>query len=141
VFLHAFPKEEFLAHWKTCRDRWTIPGIVDSLLERFRSFLDGPLFRRLSVKPLSLLCVKIAGKTGQSDRLRFLSHVRTLELKFAPQNETKAIEHDYICSTIVAAAFYYAGADMKVTARSGWLALVSPLQVVMSHGYLRDLKT
>ena len=55
-------------------------------------------------------------------------------------NEAKAIGHDYICSTIVAAALYYAGADMKVSGRAGWLDLVSPRQVVMSHGYLRELK-
>ena len=56
-------------------------------------------------------------------------------------NDAKAIGHDYICSTIVAAALYYAGADMKVSGRAGWLDLVSPRQVVMSHGYLRELKT
>ena len=56
-------------------------------------------------------------------------------------SEAKAIGHDYICSTIVAAALYYAGADMKVSGRAGWLDLVSPRQVVMSHGYLRELKT
>ncbi len=55
--------------------------------------------------------------------------------------EAKAIGHDYICSTIVAAALYYAGADMKVSGRAGWLDLVSPRQVVTSHGYLRELKT
>ena len=56
-------------------------------------------------------------------------------------NDAKAIGHDYICSTIVAAALYYAGADMKVSGRAGWLDLVSPRQVVTSHGYLRELKT
>ena len=55
--------------------------------------------------------------------------------------EAKAIGHDYICSTVVAAALYYAGADMMVSARAGWLDLVSPRQVVMSHGRLQDLKT
>jgi len=54
--------------------------------------------------------------------------------------EAKAIGHDYICSTVVAAALYYAGADMKVSARAGWLDLVSPRQVVMSHGRLQDVK-
>ena len=54
--------------------------------------------------------------------------------------EAKAIGHDYICSTIVAAALYYAGADMKVSSRAGWLDLVSPRQVVTSHGYLREIK-
>lgn len=52
-----------------------------------------------------------------------------------------AIGHDYICSTIVAAALYYAGADMNVSNRSGLLDLVSPRQVITSHGQLRDLKT
>jgi hypothetical protein len=56
-------------------------------------------------------------------------------------NDAKAIGHDYICSTIVAAALYYAGADMKVSGCAGWLDLVSPRQVVTSHGYLRELKT
>ena len=56
-------------------------------------------------------------------------------------NDAKAIGHDYICSTIVAAALYYAGADMKVSARAGWLDLVSPRQVVTSHGHLYDVKT
>ena len=56
-------------------------------------------------------------------------------------NDAKAIGHDYICSTIVAAALYYAGADMKVSGRAGLLDLVSPRQVVMSHGYLREVKT
>ena len=55
-------------------------------------------------------------------------------------SEAKAIGHDYICSTVVAAALYYAGADMKVSARAGWLDLVSPRQVVMSHGRLQDVK-
>jgi hypothetical protein len=55
-------------------------------------------------------------------------------------DEAKAIGHDYICSTVVAAALYYAGADMKVSSRAGWLDLVSPKQVVTSHGYLRELK-
>jgi len=55
-------------------------------------------------------------------------------------NDAKAIGHDYICSTIVAAALYYAGADMKVSEHAGWLDLVSPRQVVTSHGYLRELK-
>ena len=54
--------------------------------------------------------------------------------------EAKAIGHDYICSTIIAAALYYAGADMKVSSRAGWLDLVSPRQVVTSHGYLREIK-
>jgi hypothetical protein len=54
--------------------------------------------------------------------------------------EAKAIGHDYICSTLVAAALYYAGADMKVSSRAGWLDLVSPRQVVTSHGRLQDLK-
>lgn len=54
--------------------------------------------------------------------------------------EAKAIGHDYICSTIVAAALYYAGADMKVSGRAGWLDLVSPRQVVTSHGCLRELQ-
>jgi len=53
--------------------------------------------------------------------------------------EAKAIGHDYICSTIVAAALYYSGADMKVSGRAGWLDLVSPRQVVMSHGHLFDI--
>jgi len=48
------------------------------------------------------------------------------------------IGHDYICSTIVAAALYYAGADMKVSNRKGLLDLVSPKQVVASHGVLRE---
>ena len=55
-------------------------------------------------------------------------------------NDAKAIGHDYICSTIVAAALYYSGADMMVSGRAGWLDLVSPRQVVMSHGRLRDVK-
>jgi hypothetical protein len=54
--------------------------------------------------------------------------------------EAKAIGHDYICSTVVAAALYYAGANMMVSARAGWLDLVSPRQVVMSHGRLQDPK-
>ena len=55
-------------------------------------------------------------------------------------SEAKAIGHDYICSTVVAAALYYAGADMQVSRRAGWLDLVSPRQVVSSHGFLRVLK-
>lgn len=55
-------------------------------------------------------------------------------------NEAKAIGHEYICSTVVAAALYYAGADMMVSSRAGWLDLISPRQVVMSHGRLQDLK-
>ncbi len=35
------------------------------------------------------------------------------------------------------AALYYAGADMKVSNRRGYLDLVSPKQVVTSHGVLR----
>ena len=50
------------------------------------------------------------------------------------------IGHDYICSTIVAAALYYAGADMKVSNRKGYLDLVSPKQVVTSHGVLREIQ-
>ena len=56
-------------------------------------------------------------------------------------DEAKAIGHDYICSTLVAAALYYAGADMMVSSRAGWLDLVSPRQVVTSHGRLQDFKT
>lgn len=55
-------------------------------------------------------------------------------------DDAKAIGHDYICSTVVAAALYFAGADMMVSGRKGWLDLVSPRQVVTSHGYLRDIK-
>ena len=51
----------------------------------------------------------------------------------------KQIGHDYICSTIVAAGLYYAGADLKASNRLGIFDLVSPRQVVMSHGELRDL--
>jgi hypothetical protein len=56
-------------------------------------------------------------------------------------DEAKAIGHDYICSTLVAAALYYAGADMMVSSRAGWLDLVSPRQVVTSHGRLQEVKT
>jgi len=49
------------------------------------------------------------------------------------------IGHDYICSTVVAAALYYAGADMKVSNRRGYLDLVSPKQVVTSRGVLRAI--
>lgn len=50
----------------------------------------------------------------------------------------KQIGHDYICSTIVAAGLYYAGADLKASNRLGIFDLVSPRQVVMSHGLLRE---
>jgi len=56
-------------------------------------------------------------------------------------DEAKAIGHDYICSTLVAAALYYAGADMMVSSRAGLLDLVSPRQVVTSHGRLQEIKT
>jgi hypothetical protein len=54
-------------------------------------------------------------------------------------DKAEDIGHDYICSTIVAAALYYAGADMKVSNRKGVLDLVSPKQVVASRGVLREL--
>ena len=49
----------------------------------------------------------------------------------------KEIGRDYICSTVVAAALYYAGADLRVSRRAGLLDLVSPRQVVTAHGLLR----
>ena len=54
-------------------------------------------------------------------------------------DKAEDIGHDYICSTIVAAALYYAGADMKVSNRKGFLDLVSPKQVVASRGVLREI--
>lgn len=55
-------------------------------------------------------------------------------------DKAEAIGYDYICSTIVAAALYYAGADMQVSRRNGYLDLVSPRQVISSHGVLRDIR-
>lgn len=46
------------------------------------------------------------------------------------------IGHDYICSTIVLTALYYAGVQLDASARKGWLDLVSPYQVVKSKGRL-----
>lgn len=41
----------------------------------------------------------------------------------------------YICSTVVATAFYYAGVDLQSSNRAGILDLVTPLQVVESRGH------
>ena len=40
----------------------------------------------------------------------------------------------YICSTVVATAFYYAGVSLDVSARHGVLDLVTPMQVVEAKG-------
>lgn len=48
----------------------------------------------------------------------------------------KQIGHDYICSTIVVAALYYAGLELDAVQRGGIADLVSPLQVVSSKGRL-----
>lgn len=46
------------------------------------------------------------------------------------------IGHDYICSTVVAAALHYAGVELDAVQRGGLADLVSPQQVVGSKGRL-----
>ncbi len=48
----------------------------------------------------------------------------------APEN----IGHDYICSTVVVGALYYAGLELDAIQRDGLLDLVTPAQVVDSRG-------
>ncbi len=48
----------------------------------------------------------------------------------APEN----IGHDYICSTVVVGALYYAGLELDAIQREGLLDLVTPAQVVDSRG-------
>lgn len=48
----------------------------------------------------------------------------------APEN----IGHDYICSTVVVGALYYAGLELDAIQRDGLLDLVTPAQVVDSQG-------
>jgi len=48
----------------------------------------------------------------------------------------KEIGHDYICSSVVAAALYYAGVELDAARRGGIGDLVSPQQVVASKGRL-----
>lgn len=48
----------------------------------------------------------------------------------APAN----IGHDYICSTVVVGALYYAGLELDAIQRDGVLDLVTPAQVVDSRG-------
>lgn len=48
----------------------------------------------------------------------------------APKN----IGHDYICSTVVVGALYYAGLELDAIQRDGLLDLVTPAQVVDSRG-------
>lgn len=50
----------------------------------------------------------------------------------APEN----IGHDYICSTVVVGALYYAGLELDAIQRDGVLDLVTPAQVVESRGRL-----
>jgi hypothetical protein len=44
------------------------------------------------------------------------------------------IGHDYICSTVVVSALYYAGLELDAIQRDGLLDLVTPAQVVDSRG-------
>ena len=44
------------------------------------------------------------------------------------------IGHDYICSTVVLTALYYAGLELDANRRGGLLDLVTPAQVVDSKG-------
>ena len=44
------------------------------------------------------------------------------------------IGHDYICSTVVVTALYYAGIELDAIQRSGIADVVTPLQVVASNG-------
>ena len=44
------------------------------------------------------------------------------------------IGHDYICSTAVVAALYYAGLELDAVRNWGYLDLCSPKQVVSSRG-------
>ena len=53
----------------------------------------------------------------------------------------EAIGHDYICSTVVVAALYYAGLELDAVRRFGIGDLVSPLQVVSSKGVLIPVPT
>jgi hypothetical protein len=52
-----------------------------------------------------------------------------------PQN----IGHDYICSTIVLTALYYAGLELSANRREGMLDLLTPAQVVDSEGWFIPL--
>jgi hypothetical protein len=51
-------------------------------------------------------------------------------------DQPKKIGHDYICSSVVAAALYYAGVELDAVQRGGIGDLVSPQQVVSSKGRL-----
>ena len=44
------------------------------------------------------------------------------------------IGHDYICSTVVVTAYYYAGVELDAVQRGGIADIVTPLQVVSSDG-------
>lgn len=48
----------------------------------------------------------------------------------------KEIGHDYICSTVVVGAFYYAGLELDAIKRDGVLDIVTPAQVIASRGRL-----
>ncbi len=46
------------------------------------------------------------------------------------------IGHDYICSTVVVTAYYYAGVELDAVQRGGVADIVTPLQVVSGDGRL-----
>ena len=48
--------------------------------------------------------------------------------------DAKDIGHDYICSTVVLAALYYAGVELDTAHRHGILDVVTPKQLVTSKG-------
>ncbi|MCJ8332459.1 MAG: hypothetical protein MJH11_21060 [Lentisphaeria bacterium] len=48
------------------------------------------------------------------------------------------IGHDYICSTVVLAAFQYSGLKLNAVHRKGFLDLITPNQVLLSQGYFTE---
>jgi hypothetical protein len=50
-----------------------------------------------------------------------------------------SIGHDYICSTVVVAALYYAGLQLDAIQRGGIADVVTPKQVVTSRGHFIPL--
>ena len=49
-------------------------------------------------------------------------------------NQPEQIAYRYICSTVIAAAFNYAGVELEVSPRHGFMDIVTPYQLVGSKG-------
>lgn len=65
--------------------------------------------------------------------LRFSGMFGLWNSNLSPKNPDD-VGYDYICSTVVLTALYYAGLELGANRRDGILDLVTPAQVVDSKG-------